>query len=298
MTIMDGVFLIDKDVGVTSHDVVDGLRRVLKTEAVGHAGTLDPLATGLLICLVGEATKLSQYVMNGDKEYRVGIRFGLKTDSGDITGNTVVQNEGFEISREVLEKEIQGLTGPQPLNVPKFSAVKIKGKKLYEYARKNEEVEIPTRIMRIHSARLIEFQSDRAQVEMACEKGTYVRSWVEKLGEIMGTGATVESLRRLRSGPFTIERSRKLAELAQDPAGVAKELIPLSDVLMNWPALKLLPRDQVLVKNGQLPRGVESQIAQVESVDGVRLLDNQGRLLALVTKNSEKGIKLARVFKG
>ncbi len=293
----NGVYLIDKPSGLTSHDVVDELRRILKNRAIGHGGTLDPLATGLLICLVGDATKLSQYVMAEEKTYVVGIKLGIRTDSGDITGQVLEEKDVSQITEGQIQEVLPSLQGELNLKVPKYSAVKVKGKKLYEYARKNEDVEIPTKKMSIRSIKVLGYENGQVNLEMDCEKGTYVRSWVEELGDRLGCGATVETLRRTRSGSFEINQARPLDVLATETfEGLAGRLVPLSDVLGHWPALKITGRDHSLMVHGQIPRGVYTQIIHFAFESGVRILNEDGGLLALIVRDEQKGIKIARVF--
>jgi tRNA pseudouridine55 synthase len=294
---LDGVYLIDKQTGMTSHDVVDALRKILKTKAVGHGGTLDPLATGLLICLVGDATKLSQYVMAEEKSYLVGIRLGIRTDSGDITGAKIAESDASSVTEEMIKGFLPSLTGDLELEVPKYSAVKVKGKKLYEYARKNEDVELPKKTMSIREVKFLGFESGIISLEINCEKGTYVRSWVEELGRKLGCGATVESLRRTASGSFNINQAYTLSDLAaKNEADVLSGLVPLEDVLGHWPALKITGRDQSLMVHGQISKGVFSQVLHFDFKSGVRVLKEDGGLLALIVRDQAVGIKLARVF--
>jgi tRNA pseudouridine55 synthase len=292
---MNGVYIIDKQSGITSHDVVDSLRKVLGTKAIGHGGTLDPLATGLLVCLVGEATKLSQYVMAEEKTYQVGIRLGVRTDSGDITGHILETKDASGISEDIIIRELEGLKGPLDLKVPKFSAVKVKGKKLYEYARNNEDIDLPTKTMVIHEIKFLELTEGLVQLEIRCEKGTYVRSWVEELGQRLGVGATVNSLRRLKSGCFSIEQAC-LIEALKNKDDQSRFFILLELVFGEWPALKVMGAEQSLVSNGQIPKGVFSQIIHCKFESGIRVLNETGGLLALVVRDEQKGIKLARVF--
>ena len=299
---MNGVLLVDKESGVTSHDVVADVRRLFNMREVGHGGTLDPLATGLLICLVGEATKLSSYVMSEEKSYRVGVRLGIQTDSGDITGKVIKEGDFSAVTKADIEKHIQALTGVLALPVPKYSAVKVNGRKLYEYARKHEDVQIPTKDMTIKRVELLECQLESSEaslggflsIDLDCEKGTYVRSWVERLGELLGCGATVQSLRRLRSGPFSIDACRKISQFSD--GNLKDSLVPLPLVMGAWPALKVLGRDLHLVRNGQIPNGIFTQLLHFNWRQGVRLLTEEGDLLALVIRDQEKGLKLARVF--
>jgi tRNA pseudouridine55 synthase len=306
MNQLNGLILIDKNNGSTSHDIVGQLRKILNMRAIGHAGTLDPMATGLLICLVGEATKLSQYVMAEDKSYRVGIKFGVVTDTGDITGRVLREADASLVSNLNLEQisaEAQKLVGLIKLTVPKYSAIKIAGKKLYEYAREDEEVVVPEREMVIRSITQLKYSDGRAEFEMDCGKGTYVRSWVEKLGVVLGVGATVESLRRLSSGPFhldeavTVDGLKNLVKEGDLAQGLSEKFVPMKDVLKGWPSVKLHGRDPLLVSNGQIPHGILAQLRVSDFGGGVRLLNETGGLLALMVKDQEKGVRLARVFK-
>lgn len=297
-----GALLIDKPSGITSHDVVDVVRTVYNTREVGHAGTLDPLATGQLICLLGEATKLSQYVMSEEKTYRVSIQFGLKTDSGDVTGKSISEKCNPDLTKEgadhMFKEAVKTLTGRLELPVPKYSAVKVAGKKLYEYARANQEVEIPTKEMIIKSAEVVSSGPIDFVVDLNCEKGTYVRSWVEKLGQTLQSDATVKTLRRLSSGPFSVAEAIDLEKLKTlENTELRQRVIPLAHVLGGWTAVKASTRDGVLIKGGQIPRDIFTQVLQTGMAPkGVRILDDNDKLLALVVSEAQKGLRLARVF--
>ena len=180
---MNGLFLVDKPSGMTSHDVVARMRRLLATKAVGHAGTLDPLATGLLVILVGQATKLSQFILNGDKSYRVRVKFGVITDTDDITGEIVRETSSPDWTEAQLKQAVKDLTGSLELPVPIYSAIKVKGKKLYEQARKKQEVEAPLRKMDFKACELVEWGESWADAFIHCSKGSYIRSWSRALGE-------------------------------------------------------------------------------------------------------------------
>jgi tRNA pseudouridine55 synthase len=302
MKSLSGLLLIDKDQGMTSHDVVDRLRNILNMRAIGHAGTLDPMATGLLICMVGEATKLSQYVMAEDKSYKVDIKLGVVTDTADVTGKVIEQVDASHITLDDVLRESEKLVGLINLKVPKYSAVKISGKKLYEYARENEEVELPSREMLIKSISSVSLKEQVVSLEMDCGKGTYVRSWAEKLGENLKVGGTVQSLRRLSSGPFKLNEAVTLATLGEQAnldfdQCLAKNLVSMKDVLRGWPSVKLSGRDPLLVSNGQIPHGILAQLRVASFPRGVRLLNDTGGLLALMVKDENKGMKLARVFR-
>ncbi|MBK9293328.1 MAG: tRNA pseudouridine(55) synthase TruB [Oligoflexia bacterium] len=301
--IKSGALIIDKHPHVTSHEVVERVRRLYQQREVGHAGTLDPLATGVLVCLLGDATKLSQYVMSQDKTYEVGILLGVKTNTGDITGETTFQKAVPSITSEELNLKVQELTGVLNLEVPKYSAVKVEGKKLYEYARKDVEVIVPVKAMVIHKVEVLAIDLPRLSVLIHCEKGTYVRSWVEKLGENLGCGATVESLKRTASGHFKIQDAINLDKLeALDDQSRKTRLIPMAQALYDWAQLRVADRDLNLVMNGQVPKSVYSQMLSASFINkptdkGVCLIDESNNLVALAVRDPIKGVKLARVFK-
>lgn len=294
---MDGVILVNKPTGITSHDVVNGMRRALKTKAVGHAGTLDPLASGLLLCLVGEGTKLSNYVMSSDKKYRVKVKFGIVTDSGDITGAPIKESP-VDLNPEEIRRAGLELKGPLELSVPKVSAIKIDGKKLYEYAREGKEVELPTRLMNIHNVDCIEVTSSTGTFDISCSKGTYIRSWAEKLGEIIGVGGTVETLVRLQSGDFKLEAALDFDACLNNPSLAVQGIVALEEVLKDWPALKVKGRDEKFFRNGQIPNGVNHYLTALNMSGGVRILAESGGLLALLNReNMDSEFKISRVFK-
>ncbi|MCC6278559.1 MAG: tRNA pseudouridine(55) synthase TruB [Oligoflexia bacterium] len=290
-----GVLLVDKEAGMTSHDVVQRLRKITGESAIGHAGTLDPMATGLLVCLIGEATKLSQYVMNEHKVYWVQAKLGELTDTGDITGQVMEKKSADHVTLEMVTEMSQKLVGALELPVPIYSAVKINGKKLYEYARSGEAVDLPVKHMQIKSAVVHGFENGVVTFTLECEKGTYVRSWVEKLGSLLGCGATVQALRRVRAGDFVVEEARRLDQLTHEQ-GWEKALRPMAQALGHWPMLKVVGRDGSLVKHGQIPKGIYAQLSRFEFQEGIKLIDDKEALLALVIADQKRIPKLARVF--
>jgi len=297
---LNGLLLVDKPTGITSHDVVAGLRKTLKTKQIGHAGTLDPLASGLLICLIGEATKLSNYVMAEDKRYRVGVRLGVVTDSGDITGRVIA--ECSQIPRaEKIRQAASALKGELLLSVPKVSAIKVQGKKLYDYAREGQDVAIPQKIMRIDTVECLRIDGAHAEFELSCSKGTYIRSWAEKLGEGLGVGATVESLVRLKSGRFELKDAVGFEKYVETQETGPHSFVPMERALDPWPELRVKGRDEKLLRNGQIPRGLEIYLRNLGIQGGVQILAENGELLAiLMSEQTLESIvfKIARVFKG
>lgn len=231
-----GVLLIDKPKGFTSHDVVARVRRLFKTKEVGHAGTLDPMAEGLLVILLGEATKLSPYITADDKSYVAQMDFGYSTDTLDTEGEVTFRCESMDLSQRVITEAAQKLVGDLRLPVPIYSAVKLHGRKLYEYARSGQEVDIPIRTMRFYSSEVVEASPQSLKVKLACEKGAYIRAWVGQLGEDLGVGATMTALVRQSSGPFDLSQSISLDALTQlaEEKGVSlihrKESVPVQSV--------------------------------------------------------------------
>jgi tRNA pseudouridine55 synthase len=214
------VLLLDKPVGPTSFDCVAAARRAFRERRIGHAGTLDPLASGLLIICVGAATRLVPYLMEGEKRYRASIRLGRETASGDLDGETVTIHEPSVVAAvgdaEVADG-IRALTGRIRQRPPVFSAVKVDGKPLYARARAGEAVEAPERVVDVHRFVLLERMGDTLDVEVDCGKGTYIRSLAIDLGRALGVGAHLTALRRLRSGPFEVGEAVTLDDLRTAP---------------------------------------------------------------------------------
>ena len=213
---MDGIILINKEKGCTSHDVVNKVKHIFN-EKVGHTGTLDPNATGLLPILVGKGTKLSAYLINHDKEYEVTLKLGIKTDTADSEGKVIDEQnvDNSMMQSEKIVKVLDSFIGKQMQTPPIYSAIKINGKKLYEYARKNIEVEIEPRQIEIFSIQLDEINEDEKIIcfTVKCSKGTYIRSLCEDIAERLGTIGYMKELNRVKVGIFDIKNSIKIEEL-------------------------------------------------------------------------------------
>ncbi len=223
----EGVLLIDKPRGITSHDVVDRVRRKLRMKRVGHAGTLDPMARGLLIILAGRATKLSQHLTSLDKVYEGVFRLGRTTDSHDCDGETVDEKPVPEISEEELKKLMESFLGDQYQTPPMFSAKKVEGVPLYKLARKGKTVEREPRLIRISAFDLEAFEPPLARFRMACSKGTYVRTVAHELGQKIGCGAHLDGLTRMAIEHFHLEDAVPLEEFEEMPAEtIRRRLIP------------------------------------------------------------------------
>lgn len=224
----EGVLLIDKPVGCTSHDVVDRVRRKLKMKKIGHAGTLDPNATGLLIILVGKATKVSQYLMSLDKEYSGAMKLGEITNTYDSEGEIMETRDVPTLTEEAVNEVFGEFLGDQYQTPPMFSAKKIDGVPLYKLARKGKEVEREPRFIRISRFDLISVELPIINFEVACSKGTYIRTLAHDIGEKLGCGAHLESLRRTVSGNFKIAQCTPLDKFEELTAvEIRRRLIPI-----------------------------------------------------------------------
>ena len=215
---MDGIIVVNKPKGMTSFDVVYKVRKVFN-EKVGHTGTLDPLAHGVLQILIGKATKCSKYLINHDKEYVVILKLGIKTDTLDEEGKILKEEKVDKkiLEKEYIEKILNKNTGIQMQTPPIYSAIKVNGKKLYEYARKGEEVEIKSRPINIYELKLLKINKDENTIKLnvKCSKGTYIRSLCEKLAEDLGTIGYMYDLLRTKTGDFSINQSVNIEEIEE-----------------------------------------------------------------------------------
>ena len=216
-----GVLIIDKPEGITSHDVVAKVRKALHTKKVGHTGTLDPLATGVLVVCVEKATKLVQYLTCENKTYEVQMKLGVKSDTGDITGNIIETDANISekldaLTLEKINETLNTFLGAQKQVPPMYSAIKVNGKKLYEYAREGVEIEREERDIEIHSIENVSFENDILKYTVSCSKGTYVRSLCEDIAEKLGTCGTMTALRRIVTGEFEIKDSIQIEEISEE----------------------------------------------------------------------------------
>ena len=213
---LDGILIIDKPAGITSHDVVAKVRKALKTKKVGHTGTLDPLATGVLVVCVEKATKLVNYLTCDEKTYEVEMKFGIKTDTGDITGKIIDEDPNYDIDINKIKNTINKFIGKQKQIPPMYSAIKINGKKLYELAREGIEIEREARKIEIFDIRNIEWKNEILKYTVHCSKGTYIRSLCEDIAKELGTIGTMTNLRRIQSGEFQIKDAIKIEDISEE----------------------------------------------------------------------------------
>jgi tRNA pseudouridine55 synthase len=298
----NGLLLVNKPEGWTSHDLVDKIRKIFSTRSVGHCGTLDPLASGLMVILIGEATKLSNYILEKDKSYRLRAQLGVITDTLDMTG-VVQEKRPVDIAKEkVLEVALQ-MQGEMNLPVPMYSAVKIDGMKLYEYARKGESIEQPMKKMSFVDFRNFSQGPDWIELEMTCTKGSYVRAWIHEFGQKLGCGAAMSALVRTSSQPYSLDQAQTIEQISQkQEAGELETLvIPMGAALPEYKTLRVSGHDETLFGNGQISHGLKSQLISLfrPGVDeGVKIISQrESKLLGLIALEAGKGFVIRRVFR-
>lgn len=237
-----GILVFDKPQGFTSHDVVAKLRGILRTRKIGHGGTLDPMATGVLPIFVGGATKASDYAAAQDKTYEAGFTLGFSTDTQDTTG-TVIERSDRRVTLDEVRDALEGFRGAQKQIPPMYSAIKIDGQKLYDLARKGKEVERPARDITILDIALLDFdeQAQKGAFRVTCSKGTYVRTIVHDLGQKLGTCAAMHALTRIRSGVYTLAQAVtfETVERARDDGTLGRLFQPTDSLLVDYPAVTL-----------------------------------------------------------
>lgn len=234
-----------KEANMTSRDVVNIISKHLHTKKVGHTGTLDPLATGVLLICTHHDTKLVDIITAATKEYVATMQLGLQTDTGDITGQ-ILKKAPYKVTKTQVEKVLKSFLGDSIQTVPIYSAVKINGKKLYEYARNNETVTLPTRKIHLYDIELLDFKDDTIKFRVVVSKGTYIRSLIEDIAKNLGTLGTMTSLTRTKQGYFSIENAYTLDDILNDNY----QEIPLLTILKDYPIYELNQDEYFRVKNG------------------------------------------------
>ena len=290
---MDGVLLIDKEQDYTSFDVVAKLRGILRMKKIGHGGTLDPQATGMLPVFLGNATKLCDYLPDETKVYEAEILFGRGTDTGDVWGETVSETP-VNFSEEEARAAIFSFIGPYEQVPPMVSAKKVNGKKLYELARKGITVERRPVSLRIHGIRILSIKLPTARFIVDCEKGTYIRTLCEDIGKKLGTAACMSALRRLRHGSFRAEDAHTLKEVeaARDEGRLDSLVLPVESVLP-FPALQVPEELTKLLRNGaRLPaEQIPGIKAPEEYPDGrYKMYDGPGTFTGVYRWDAESGM--------
>jgi tRNA pseudouridine55 synthase len=289
---MDGVLVVDKPEGPTSHDIVTWCRRRLGIRAVGHAGTLDPMATGVLVLVIGRATRLAQFFSGQPKSYDATIRLGLSTDTWDRTGTPASPaHQGPWPDPAAIAASLSGLMGARPQMPPPFSAKKIEGERAHRLARRGAAVRVEPAMVTLHSCELGVVAPPLVSISLRSSAGFYVRSLAQELGDALGCGACLESLRRTASGAFTLADAAALAFLDEHPEAAATHLVPLERLLPDLPAVQL---DQDEARRAA--HGNEVTVTPPEDSPGlagatsVRLFAPDGSLLAIARPAGRPGV--------
>lgn len=282
--VAEGVFVINKEAGWTSHDVVAKVRGILGGVKVGHAGTLDPAATGVLPLMVGRATRVSEYLVDWDKEYRAVLRLGETTDTQDATGRVLARADPSAIREEALRETVARFCGPQRQVPPMYSAVKVGGRPLYKAARAGETVERAERSIVVHALDILAVDGRDVTLSVVCSKGTYIRTLCADIGQALGVGGHLCALERRRVGPLSIEQALTVDQVVANAAigTLRRHLIALDHVLDRLPVLVVTGEQARLVLHGGAvsPFGMGQLPLSAEPVS-VRLQDQEGRLLAI-----------------
>jgi tRNA pseudouridine55 synthase len=306
-TRMDGILLIDKEKGETSYDVVRKIKPLLRIPKVGHAGTLDPFATGLLIILLGRGTKLSPFVMAEDKVYLATLRLGIETDTLDPTGRIVYERTVPEMEPEFIRNIVGTFVGEINQVPPDFSAIKYKGSRAYTFARNGLAIRLKPRRVTIHSIRILSSDFPNLKLEVRCSSGTYIRSLAADIGRYLGTGGHLSSLRRLSSGRFKVQDALKSSEISNKDAfeKVMDNVKSLKDAL---PAMREIEVNNFVAKkirNGFQPEieDISKELRDWDIQDGKAKLVNDDDLVAIVKLKGNKGVghesvRIERVFSG
>jgi tRNA pseudouridine55 synthase len=307
LSLIHGLLLIDKPQGLTSHDVVARVRKILNTREVGHCGTLDPMATGLMILAIGEGLKLVSVVSEGDKGYQGQIQFGISTDTLDATGTVIETGMGPKSEVEIQNAALE-LMGSHELKVPRYSAVKVNGERLYEKARDGDDFTAPSRLMTFFDLKMGTFNGERWDFEFVCSKGSFVRSWMAALCQKLAVPGTLSALRRTYSSPYHIDQAIEIDRLAQlmsekGETGVlsSSSFISLAQALPDWNVLRAYHHDLHLLKNGQISKNLKAQLIRSYQpgvpYKGCKVLaENTSQLVALIGFEFGKGFFIKRGF--
>lgn len=277
---MTGILVVNKDKDYTSRDVVNIVGKILGTKKIGHTGTLDPLARGVLVIPVGKCLKLSELLTSYDKEYIATVKLGLTTDTLDITGDVIARDNDVKVSRLELEDVLNSFKGHIKQEVPKYSAIKVNGRKLYEYARAGIEVKLPVRDVFIEEIELLDYDLvDTFTFRCRVSKGTYIRSLIRDIGASLGTGAVMTDLLRTKQGDFKIEDSYTLTDIEK---GNYKLLKP--EAILNIPVISVDSDMEFKIRNGQV-------LDSFFTCPMAFIVNNEGEVLALYKKTSDGKVR-------
>lgn len=278
---MNGIILVDKPAGWTSFDVVNKIKRLAHTGRVGHSGTLDPMATGLLVVFIGRATRAVEFAEADSKRYIAGLRLGVTTDTQDITGN-VLSERPVGCTDTYIRSVVSGFIGAQQQIPPMYSAIKVNGQRLYDIARKGGEVERKPRDITIHDISVAGYDGDYL-LDVTCSKGTYIRTLCNDIGEKLACGGCMSSLRRIRAGNFSVEDAHTMDEIiaAAESGTLENLLLPVDTLFSDYPAFTANSKQEKLIRNG-------GSITAVSPEGKIRVFSESGEFLAL--SDAENGV--------
>lgn len=271
---MDGIIIINKEKNYTSNDVVSIVKKITKSK-VGHTGTLDPNATGVLPLLIGNATKISKYLINHDKEYEVVLQLGIRTETADVEGKIIEEKEvtAEMLNKDNIEEKLQQFIGKQEQIPPIYSAIKVNGKKLYEYARKGQEVELKPRRIEIYSIQLVGINEKEKQIsfKVKCSKGTYIRSLCEDISKKLGTVGYMKELNRLQVGEFFIKDAVTISEMKEEiEADNLENIITIEEIFKDKSQIKLTQKQLEQYMNGvKIDTEKEDGIYRIYNIDNI-----------------------------
>lgn len=286
---IDGIVVLDKAIGISSNRALQEVKRVFDARKAGHTGSLDPLATGVLPLCLGEATKVSQYLLDSDKKYRTRIKLGVRTDSGDCEGSEIESCSDFEVSQSEIEEALNQFRGEIEQVPPMHSALKVNGVPLYKMARKGISIPRESRSVVVYSIELTQFEGDEIELEIACSKGTYIRTIADDLGQVLGCGAHIIALRRTQAGAFTEADciSKQALEEQFEIGGMSaidEHLIPMDQAIADLPEVVLPSITAGFIKNGQsvlvrhLPEEGLVRLYEEEQFIGIGCIDDDGKV--------------------
>jgi tRNA pseudouridine55 synthase len=282
---ISGILNVDKPAGITSHDVVDTVRRIAGQRKVGHAGTLDPMATGVLLICLGQATRVAEYLMVGRKQYRATVALGVTTNTYDAEGEIIQSGGKTEFKRSEIEAALASFVGQVEQVPPMYSALKQEGQPLYKLARQGKTVERPPRPVEIYELELLDWTPPSLVLELTCSSGTYVRSLAHDLGQALGSGAYLAALVRLSSGRFRLEEAVSLERLEEafQHGQEDRYIMSLDEAFLDWPALILGSDDAQRVVHGQAIAGDNAPASDEQGEARCRAYGPDGDFLAILT---------------
>lgn len=297
---MNGIIIIDKPQDFTSFDVVAVMRRILNMKKIGHMGTLDPMATGVLPLLLGKATRIQEFIQDSGKEYIAGFKLGIRTDTLDIWGN-ILEEKQVSVSQSALEAAVARYKGDILQTPPMYSAVQIGGRRLYDLARQGIEIERPSRAVTIHELELISYdeRSSEGRLRVKCSKGTYIRSLIDDIGSHIGCGAVLTELRRTQACGFCEKDAVTLsdAEILSKSGEIAGRILPTESVFTSLRQVSVSDAQAVRFKNGGSLDAVRTTVSCSSDGERLRIKDRQGNFLGLaVFAAADNELKILKLF--